>query len=87
MLRRARRRRLRRRREPCKRPVPLSVLRQRLARLMIRRYGANAVLQAAIQGNASLAGGNIGGLKAWLEVIVAIERLQAKAPADGEGEL
>jgi len=70
---------------PCKRPVPLSVMRHRLARLMISRYGTHAVLQAARHGNASLATGDLGGLKAWLRVIVVIERLQATKPADGEG--
>jgi hypothetical protein len=61
----------------------LEFLRRRLARLMIRRYGAAAVNQAAMQGNASLAKGDVSGLMAWLKVIIAIEQLQARVPADG----
>jgi hypothetical protein len=51
---------------------------------MIERYGASAVLQAAIQGNASLASGDVGGLKAWLKAIVAIEQLRATQSSEGE---
>ena len=51
---------------------------------MIQRYGVNAALQAAMQGNASLASGDVGGLKAWLKVIVAIEQLQSTKPSEGE---
>ena len=53
-------------------------------RLMIRRYGTDAVSQAAMQGNAMLARGDLHGLKAWLKVIAAIERLQPTTSSDRE---
>ena len=78
---RGRRRRLL---HPRDRPLPLEILRRRLARLMIERYGVDAVTQAAMQGNILLAKGDVKGLKARLMVIVTIERLQAPVPADGQ---
>jgi hypothetical protein len=40
--------------------------------------------RAAMQGNASLAKGDVNGLMAWLKVIVVIDQLQAPKPAEGE---
>jgi hypothetical protein len=62
----------------------LEIVRQRLARLMIEHYGASAAIQAAIQGNADLAKGDVKGLEAWLKVVVTIERMQATKPAEGK---
>lgn len=55
-------------------PNPLSM---RLARMMIDRYGADAIVQAATQGHALLSKGDVDGFMAWLSVIMAIGRLQA----------
>jgi hypothetical protein len=44
--------------------------------MMIARYGADAIVQAATQGNALLAKGDVDGLMASVAVITAIGRLQ-----------
>jgi len=58
----------------------------RAAWLMIRRYGADAVIQAAMRGDDLLAKGDLDGLLVWMAIIRAIERLQAKTPT-GDGAL
>jgi hypothetical protein len=69
---------------PRDRRLPLEILRLRLARLMIERYGADAVTQAAMQSSALLAKGDMEGRNAWLKVIAKIDLLQATKPAEGE---
>jgi hypothetical protein len=61
----------------------MNPLRVRLARMTIDRYGADAIAQSAMQGNALLAKGDVDGLLAWMTVIMAINRLQGTKPADG----
>lgn len=51
---------------------------------MIRRYGNDAVIQAAMRGDALLAKGDLERLLVWLAIIRAIERLQASEPGASE---
>ena len=53
----------------------------RSAWLMIKLYGADAVLQAALRVNDLLDEGDTDGAKAWQRIISAIQRLQMVMPA------
>ena len=55
---------------------------QRMAWLMIRRYGDEAVSRAAERGDALLSRGEMYGVLAWIAIIRAIERLQATEPRE-----
>lgn len=79
-----RRRRARGRRSARPRDRQLAAALVSLAEAMIDRYDGGAIIQAAIEGNALLGKGDVDGLMAWLKVIVAINRLQATKPAEGE---
>jgi hypothetical protein len=74
------RRSLRRRMSAPRHDHPLAI---RLAKMMIARYGADAIVQAVRQGNALLAKGDVDGLMAWLKVVIAINRLGTR-PSEGE---
>lgn len=51
----------------------------------MKRYGADAMLDAAERADQLLDEGDMAGAETWHRMILnAIERLQAKAPADGE---
>jgi hypothetical protein len=50
----------------------------------IKRYGDDAVIQAAMRGDTLLARGDLDGLLVWLAIIRAIERLEAKSPSADE---
>ena len=54
------------------------------ALLMVKRYGADAMLEAAARADQLLDEGDIAGAEVWHRILNAIERLQAKAPAEGE---
>jgi len=56
----------------------------RAAWIMIRNYGGNAMLEAAIRADNLLDAGNFEACNIWRRILDAIERLQAKAPAEGE---
>jgi len=56
----------------------------RAALLMIRRYGDDAALQAAMRGDELLDKGDLDGMLIWQAIISAIRRLQAKMPAGDE---
>jgi len=56
----------------------------RAAWIMIRNYGGNAMLEAAIRADNLLDAGNFEACSIWRRILDAIERLQAKAPAEGE---
>ena len=58
----------------------------RSAWLMIRRYGEDAAVQAAMRGDEVLGNGDLDGMLVWQAIISAIRRLQAMAPA-GDGAL
>ena len=51
---------------------------------MVKRYGDDAMLEAAERADQLLDEGDMAGAETWHRVLSAIERLQAKAPAEGE---
>ena len=53
--------------------------------LMVKRYCDDALLEAAERADQLLDEGDMAGAETWHRILSAIERLQAKAPADGEG--
>jgi hypothetical protein len=56
----------------------------RAAMAMLKRYGGDAMIEAAARARELLADGDMDGSTTWLRIGDAVERLQAKAPADGE---
>jgi len=72
-------------RGPTKLPPSANGEIQVAAREMVRRYGRNAARQAAKQASDMLYKGDLDSFQMWTAVIGAIQLLQAKAPADGEG--
>jgi hypothetical protein len=56
----------------------------RAAMLMVKRYGDDAMRGAAARAREFLADGDMDGCTTWARIGDAIERLQAKAPAEGE---
>jgi hypothetical protein len=56
----------------------------RAALLMVKRYGDDAVLEAAARASQLMKDGDIAGCTTWQRILDAIERLQAKAPGEGE---
>jgi hypothetical protein len=56
----------------------------RAALLMVKRYGDRAAFEVAMRANLALAEGDVDVAAAWRRILDALDRLQAKAPADGE---
>jgi hypothetical protein len=54
------------------------------ALLVVKRYGDDAMLEASERADPLLDGGDMAGAETWHRILNAIERLQAKAPAEGE---
>ena len=54
------------------------------AQVLIKRYGDRAAFEAALRADLALAHGDVDAAAAWRRILDAIERLQAKAPAEGE---
>jgi hypothetical protein len=54
------------------------------ALLMVKRYGDDAMLEAAERADQLLDEGDMAGAETWHRILIAIERLQAKALAEGE---
>jgi hypothetical protein len=54
------------------------------ASVMVKRYRDDAVVEAAKRGKQLLDEGDMAGAETWHRILNAIERLQAKAPAEGE---
>jgi hypothetical protein len=54
------------------------------ALLMVKRYGDDAMLEAAQRADQLLEDGDMAGCETWHRILNAIERLQATAPAEGE---
>ena len=54
------------------------------ALLIVKRYGDDAMLEAAARADKLLEDGDSLGAETWHRILNAIERLQAKAPAEGE---
>jgi hypothetical protein len=52
--------------------------------LMVRRYKEDAMLEAPERADQLLDEGDLAGAETWHRILNAIERLQAKAPAEGE---
>ena len=52
--------------------------------LMVKRYGDDAMLEASERADQLLDEGDMAGGETWQRILSAIERLQAKAPAEGE---
>ena len=56
----------------------------RAALLMVKRYGDDATVEAATRADKLREDGDHDGAVTWHRILTAIERLQAKAPAEGE---
>jgi hypothetical protein len=54
------------------------------AQAMIRRYGDEADVQAAIRADELMAAGDMEGQRTWLRIVQAIETLRKDAPGEGE---
>jgi hypothetical protein len=54
------------------------------AQAMIRRYGDEADVQAAMRADELMAAGDVDGQRAWLRIVKAIEPLRKDAPGEGE---
>jgi hypothetical protein len=54
------------------------------ALLMGKRYGDDAMFEAAARADQLLDEGDMAGAEAWHRILNAVERLQAKTPAEGE---
>jgi hypothetical protein len=53
--------------------------------LMVKRYGADAAVEAAARADELLDEGDVDGARVWWQRIAnAIDRLQAETPAEGE---
>ncbi len=55
------------------------------AAAMIKRYGEDAPIQAAMRADALLEEGDLDGQAVWRQVLAAIEELLRKEPGEGEG--
>jgi hypothetical protein len=51
---------------------------------MAKRYGDDAMLEAAARADQLQEDGDVTGSETWHRILDAIERLQAMAPADGD---
>lgn len=54
------------------------------AQLMVKRYKADAMTEAALRADRLLEDGDMAGAATWHRIIDCIERLQATKPAEGE---
>jgi hypothetical protein len=52
--------------------------------LIVKRDGDDAMLEGAQRADQMLDEGDMAGAETWHRILNAIERLQAKAPAEGE---
>ena len=52
--------------------------------LLVKRYGDDAILEAAQRADQMLGDANMAGAATWHRILDAIERLQAMKPAEGE---
>ena len=56
----------------------------RAALAMVKRYAADAMIEAAARADQLLEDGEWQAAATWHRILDAIERLQAKSPAEGE---
>jgi hypothetical protein len=54
------------------------------AQIMVKRYGDDAIPEAAARADKLLEQGDMAGCEVWHRILNAIERLQATQPAEGE---
>jgi triphosphoribosyl-dephospho-CoA synthetase len=54
----------------------------RRALAIVKRYGDDAMLEASERADQLLDEGDLAGAETWHRILNAIERLQARAPAD-----
>lgn len=54
------------------------------ANLLIKRYGLDATVQAAMRADDLLAEGDVEGAATWRAIVRAIEKLQAREPGEEE---
>jgi uncharacterized protein DUF6961 len=52
--------------------------------LLVKRYGDDAMLEAAQRADQMLEEGDMAGAETWHRILNAIERLQAAKPAEGK---
>jgi triphosphoribosyl-dephospho-CoA synthetase len=52
--------------------------------LLVKRYGDDAMLEASQRAEQLLEKGDMVGAETWHRILNAIERLQARAPTEGE---
>ena len=57
---------------------------RRAALLVVKRYGDDAMLEAAARADQLMEDGDMAGCTTWQRIANAIERLQAQTPAEGE---
>jgi hypothetical protein len=51
---------------------------------MLKRYKDDAMFEASARADQALEDGDMGAAATWHRILDAIDRLQAKAPAEGE---
>ena len=56
----------------------------RSAGVIIKQYGEDAPIHAAMRADAMLEAGDLDGLAVWKRILLAVEGLQTKAPKSGE---
>ena len=56
----------------------------RSAKVIIKRYGEDAPIHAAMRADAMLEAGGLDGFAAWKRILRAVEEMQRKAPKSGE---
>ncbi len=56
----------------------------RAARIMVKRYGDGAAIEAAMRADEFLDQGNLDGQRLWMRIMETIGELQRKRPRDGE---
>ncbi len=57
----------------------------RSAAALIKRYGEDALIQAAMRADALLDEGDMEGSAVWRQILAAIEELLRKEPGEAEG--
>ncbi len=57
----------------------------RAAAVLIKRYGEDAPIQAAMRADELLDEGDLDGQAVWRQIFAAIEELLRKEPGEGEG--
>ena len=56
----------------------------RSAQVLVKRHGQDAPIEAAMQADAMLDKGDVGGYGVWRQVLKAVEELLREEPREGE---